>query len=352
MAMPGKTRRRFLKSAAAAAVGTLSAPYLLRSAQAESKELVFVGFGGTYQDGQTKAYFEPFERETGIKVTQTSGVEIAKLRAQVQAKHVEWDLATLPDRLLFAATEDGLLMPLDYSVIDTRDILKSVVRKYSLGHISLAMALTYSTAYYKPGKEPKNWDDFWNLGSVPGIRGMFNNPAYSLEIALVADRVPKDKVYPIDVERSFKSLDRIKSKVIWWDQFPQPGVMLQSGEINMTPWTRGASLRLEGQPLGVSFDGAIASYENWTVPKDAPHADAAMKFINFAIKPERQAALTKYIAFGPTNTKAWPLVDSKVAPWLASYPQNYEKEVQFDGTWWGQNLSKVSEQWNEWRLSK
>ncbi|HXP72915.1 MAG TPA: extracellular solute-binding protein [Stellaceae bacterium] len=352
MTISNKTRRRFLQATGAAVVGALSAPYIIRSARADSKELVFVGFGGSYQDGQTKAYFEPFERETGIKVTQTSGVEIAKLRAQVQAGHVEWDLATLPDRLLFAATEENLLTPLDYGVINTADIQKSVVRKYSLGHISLAMALTYSTSFYKPGTEPKNWQDFWNLASVPGIRGLFNNPAYSLEIALVADGVPKDKLYPLDVERALKSLDRIKSKVIWWDQFPQPGVMLQSGEITMTPWTRGASFHLEGQPIAVSFDGAIASYENWTVPKDAPHADAAMKFIDFAMKPERQAALTKYVAFGPTNAKAWPLVDPKVAPWLASYPEYHDKEVQFDGDWWGRNLAKVSEKWDEWRLSK
>ena len=168
MTISNETRRRFLQATGAAVVGALSAPYIIRSARADSKELVFVGFGGSYQDGQTKAYFEPFERETGIKVTQTSGVEIAKLRAQVQAGHVEWDLE--PFRTASSSPRRReFLTPLDYGVINTADIQKSVVRKYSLGHISLAMALTYSTSFYKPGTEPKNWQDFWNLASVPGI---------------------------------------------------------------------------------------------------------------------------------------------------------------------------------------
>jgi putative spermidine/putrescine transport system substrate-binding protein len=345
------TRRHFLERTAAAVVGAVAAPYV-SPALAQSKELVFVGFGGSYQDGQTKAYIEPFEKETGIKVTQTSGVELAKLRAQVQANHVEWDVTTLPDRLLFPALHDDLLMPLDYKVIGTDNIMKEVVRPHSIGHITLAMELTYSTKFYPSGKEPKNWSDFWNLDGVPGIRGMYNFPAYALEMALIADGVPKDKLYPLDVARAFKSLDKIKPKVVWWDQFPQPGIMLQSGEINMTPWTRGAPFILEGQPLGIAFDGEIASHENWVVPKNAPHADAAMKFINFALKPERQAALAKYTAFGPTNNEAWPLIDPKIARWLASSPENYQKAVIFDGAWWGDNLAKVSEQWDEWRLSK
>ena len=112
MMMRATTRRQFLK-ASAAATTLIAAPNVISSSRAAGKELVFVGFGGTYQEGQTKAYFEPFERDTGIKIVQTSGVELAKLRAQVQSKNVEWDLVTLPDRQRYAAAQDGLLTPLD-----------------------------------------------------------------------------------------------------------------------------------------------------------------------------------------------------------------------------------------------
>jgi putative spermidine/putrescine transport system substrate-binding protein len=345
------TRRRFLATTAAAGLAGRAWPGVVMPARAaSSNELVFVGFGGTYQEGQTKAYIEPFERETGIKVIQTTGVDLAKLKAQVQSRNVEWDVVTLPDRLRYTAVHDGLLAPINYGVVNAKDIIPELVTEHAVGHITVAMLLTYSTTAFKEkDRAPQTWVDFWNAGKFPGPRGMYNFPAYILEIALVADGVPRDKLYPLDVARAFKSLDRIKSEVkVWWSQFPQPGVLLKTGEIVMTPWTRTITQVLAGDPLGWSYEGAAITYEGWTVPKGAPHAENAMKFINFALQPQRQAELTKHIAFGPTNQKALPLVDARLRPLLPS--ENIKKGFLLSGDWWGPNLQRVQEQWNEWRL--
>src|SRR5262245_55682259 len=121
------SRRRFLATTASAALATGVAAGPRRSRAAGKNELVFVGFGGSYQDGQTKALFEPFEKETGIKVVQTTGVDIAKLRAQVQSKNVEWDLISIPDRLRYTAVREGLLQKLDYKTINAKDIMPELV---------------------------------------------------------------------------------------------------------------------------------------------------------------------------------------------------------------------------------
>jgi putative spermidine/putrescine transport system substrate-binding protein len=347
------SRRRFLGTAAAGALATAALPATATSARAQGKrELVFVGFGGSYQDGQTKALFEPFEKETGIKVVQTTGVDLAKLRAQVQSKNVEWDLISIPDRLRYTAVKDELLQKLNYSVINAKDImLPQLVTEYAVGCVTIPMLLTYSTKAYAQGKAPMTWHDFWDAKKFPGPRGYYNAPTYSLEFALIADGVPKDKLYPLDVPRALKSLDRIKPDVkVWWSQFPQPGVLLKSGEITATPWTRSISFVLEGEPMGISYEGAALTYEAWVVPKGAPHADNAMKFINWALQPKPQAELTKYIAFGPTNSKAMEFVNPKLKPLLSSDPDNIKKGFLLSGDWWGPNLDKVNEQWNEWRL--
>jgi putative spermidine/putrescine transport system substrate-binding protein len=343
------SRRRFLGVATAAGLAGAAWPRAGTRARAASKtELVFVGFGGTYQEGQTKAYIEPFERETGIKVIQTTGVDLAKLKAQVQSKNVEWDVVTLPDRLRYTAVQEGLLSPVDYRTVDARDILREVVTEYAVGHVTVAMMLTYAKTAFKD-RAPQTWVDFWNPTQFPGPRGMYNFPAYSMEIALIADGVPKDKLYPLDVARAFRSFDRLKPHIkVWWSQFPQPGVLLKTGEIVMTPWTRTITQVLAGDPLGFSYEGAAITYEAWTVPRGAPHAENAMRFINFALQPQRQAELTKYVAFGPTNRKALPLVDTKLRPLLPS--ANLERGFLLSGDWWGPNLQRVQEQWNEWRL--
>jgi putative spermidine/putrescine transport system substrate-binding protein len=346
------TRRDFLRTAAAAGAAGLAWSGGSARARAAKNELVFVGFGGSYQEGQTKALFEPFEKETGIKIIQTTGVDIAKLRAQVQSKNVEWDLISIPDRLRYTAVKDGLLMPLDYKTINAKDILPALVTEYAVGCVTIPMLLTYSTKAYPAGKAPVTWMDYWDVKKFPGPRGMYNAPTYILEFALIADGVPKDKLYPLDVPRAFKSLDRIKGDVkVWWSQFPQPGVLLKSGEITMTPWTRSISFIQEGEPLGISYDGAALTYEAWVVTKNAPNAENAMKFINWALQAKPQADLTKYVAFGPTNAKATPFVDPKLRPLLSSDPDNVKKGFLLSGDWWGPNLDKVNEKWNEWRLA-
>ena len=62
------TRRNFLRTATAAAAAGLAWHGGIARARAAKNELVFVGFGGSYQEGQTKALFEPFEKETGINL--------------------------------------------------------------------------------------------------------------------------------------------------------------------------------------------------------------------------------------------------------------------------------------------
>jgi putative spermidine/putrescine transport system substrate-binding protein len=346
------TRRHLIATTAAGAAVTAFPAIIAGAKAAGANELVFVGFGGTYQEGQTKALFEPFEKETGIKVVQTTGVDLAKLQAQVQAKNVEWDLISLPDRLRYTAVRDGLLQKLDYKIIDATDIMPELVTDNAVGAVTIPMLLTYSTkAYPTPDKAPKTWQDFWDVTKIPGPRGMYNAPPYILEFALIADGVPKDKLYPLDVARAFKSLDRIKTDVrVWWSQFPQPGLLLNSGEITMTPWTRAISLILNGEALGISYDGAALTFEAWVVPTGAPHAENAMKFINWALKPKPQADLTKYIAFGPTNKNGMQYVDPKLQALLSSNPDNIKKGFFLSGDWWGPNLEKITEQWNEWRL--
>jgi putative spermidine/putrescine transport system substrate-binding protein len=346
-------RRQFVKTVAAGGAAAVAFPAVIRGARAAGNELVFVGFGGTYQEGQTKAYFEPFERETGIKVIQTTGVDLAKLKAQVQSKRVEWDLVPLPNRLLYTAVRDDLIAPINYNIVNAKDVVPELVSERSVGHIVIAMGLSYGVNAFAGKPVPQTWTDFWDPKKFPGPRGMYNFPGITMEIALIADGVPMDKLYPIDVPRALKSLDRIKADVkVWWSQFPQPGVLLKSGEVSMTPWTRTISEMLAGQPFGFSYQGACFYYEAWTVAKGAPNAENAMKFINYAIQANRQADLVKYAgaAFAPTNGKALPLIDPKLRPLLASHPDNLKQGFLLNGNWWGPNLDKVQEQFNEWRL--
>src|SRR5437867_4229653 len=57
-----------------------------------SGQVVVTSWGGIGTDGQRVAFYEPFTKLTGIKVVEAVGPSVAKIRAMVEAKRVEWDV--------------------------------------------------------------------------------------------------------------------------------------------------------------------------------------------------------------------------------------------------------------------
>ena len=100
--------------AAAAAAGFASAP---RRARAQGGEVVVCTWGGTYTEAQRKFFFDPFERETGIRVRTVGVPDIAKIRAMVQARAVEWDLVDAEGQMMLRLAADDMLERADFSVI-------------------------------------------------------------------------------------------------------------------------------------------------------------------------------------------------------------------------------------------
>ncbi|RWD96179.1 MAG: ABC transporter substrate-binding protein, partial [Mesorhizobium sp.] len=60
----------------------------------------------------------------------------------------------------------------------------------------------------------------WDVNSFPGVRSLVSGQYGSegpWEEALLADGVAPKDIYPMDIDRLFKSLDRIKPDIRkWW----------------------------------------------------------------------------------------------------------------------------------------
>ena len=347
------TRRRFV---AGAGLAGAAGPFVWTHRAGAAGKVIIRTIGGSYEEATVKAIFEPFTKATGIEVVKVPAT-LGKVLAMHEAGNMELDVMDAGELGVFSLSQKGALDKINYKawkLTNPDDIDPAVRRDDMVADIFFSSVLGYNNQTFPTGKQPRSWAEFWDIKKFSGPRMLADiaSGAVDLEFALLADGVPKDKLYPLDVPRALKSLDRIKGDIkVWWSQFPQPGVLLKSGEITATPWTRSISFVLEGEPMGISYEGGALTYEAWVVPKGAPHTDNAMKFINFALQPKPQAELTKYIAFGPTNSKATPLVDPKLRPLLSSDPDNVKKGFLLSGDWWGPNLDKVNEKWNEWRLA-
>jgi putative spermidine/putrescine transport system substrate-binding protein len=60
-----------------------------------SGEVRVQSWGGAFQDAQREAYFKPFEEMSGIKVVESEGPDVSKIKAMVDTGNVEQDVVEL-----------------------------------------------------------------------------------------------------------------------------------------------------------------------------------------------------------------------------------------------------------------
>ena len=132
------TRRRAVKLAAAsAAAGAFGF-----AGRAEENILYVNSWGGSMEEAEVPAYFQPFTSKTGIRIRPVSPVSFAKLKAQVQSRHFEWDVSSTGKTDVQAAVHEGLLEPIDFSIVDRSKLAPDMIYgDHSIANMSLAIGL-------------------------------------------------------------------------------------------------------------------------------------------------------------------------------------------------------------------
>lgn len=338
-------KRRTLLTGAAALAAAPASSLVLRSAHAQQPasggKLTVVSFGGSYQDAQSKALFQPAAKALGITVKEETYTGIAALRLKVKAGAVTWDVVTSGSGTAAHAGTEGILEKLDYNVIDVSNFLPGMWQDYCVGGDVFSTVLAWNTKTYGD-QGPQSWADFWDVKKFPGKRSYRN--VNTLEPALMADGVPPDKVYevlsaPGGIERAIKKIKELKPHIaVWWASGAQQAQLMTDGEVDMIIGWNGRfdAARKDGAKVAYTFNQGLLDYDSYAIPKGAPNKDLAMKFLAEISKPQYQAALTKYITYGPTNKKAYDLgtIDPAYAKLLPSYPANAAKQLTLDVDWY------------------
>ncbi|ACC76068.1 ABC transporter substrate-binding protein [Paraburkholderia phymatum] len=346
------TRRRILHGAGALAVAGMIPP----AARAQTRQIVVSDPGGPYTTAYREAFYDPFEKATGIKVVSVAreSQPVAQFAAMVQTKNYVWDVTTLTLSADIPYLEaKGLLEPIGLKASDYPDIMSEAITPNWLGVDVYSTVLAYRADKFKDNG-PKSWADFWDVKKFPGRRCLRRSPLDTLEQALLADGVPLDKLYPLDVDRAFKSLDRIKPHInIWWTSGAQAMQAIQSGDIDMiSTWNgRAQAAKDSGAPVTIVWNQGLYSIEGWGIPKGTPHADAAKQFVRFCADAKRQASLTRTLAYGPTNKKSFETIGKERATLLPTAPDNIKDMKLPSPQWWEENRQKVTERFNSWIIS-
>ncbi|MEM6487949.1 MAG: extracellular solute-binding protein, partial [Pseudomonadota bacterium] len=130
--------------------------------QATAQSVTIASWGGSYQDAQSKALFEPASADTGIEVKQETYGGMSDVRLQVQTGAVTLDIVASGSGSAARAAAEGLLEPLDYSIIDVSDFLPGLYTEHCVGTDVFSTVFAWNTETY--GEDgPQNWADFWDV---------------------------------------------------------------------------------------------------------------------------------------------------------------------------------------------
>lgn len=320
-----------------------------------SGEVRVASYGGTFQDAQREAYFKPFEQLSGIKVIEAEGPSTAQVKAQVDTGNIEWDVAQFDRAGVINLERKGdYWEEIDYSLFDTANIDEFRRYKYSVDMLPYAQIIGYRTDVFPEG--PQGWADFWNTETFPGPRTMISGSGGLLpflEAALIADGVPMTEIYPIDIERAFASLSKIRDSVVkWWEAGAVPAQMLSDKEAVLAVIWNGRMKALldAGVPVAPQWNQGGLLTDVWAIPKGAPNKENGQKFAAFITLPIPQARLSKLIPYGSVNNASNQYMTPAELESLITAPAIMEKLFLYNSAWWADNLDTVLNRWNEWIL--
>ena len=335
---------------------SLTAILMAGTALAQDKQITIASWGGSYQDAQSKALFEPAEAATGIAVKQETYGGMADVRLQVSTGAVSFDIVASGSGSAARAGEEGLLEKLDYDVIDVSNFYPSLYSDYCVGGDVFSTVYAWNTDKF--GEDgPKSWADFFDTETFPGSRAYRGTVAGALEPALMADGVPMDEVYQVldseeGIERAINKIRELKPNIaVFWTSGAQHAQLMKDGEVDMTTGWNGRfdNAAADGAEVSYNFDQGLLDYDCFAIPKGAPNKDLAMEFIAEISKAEYQDDLPKFITYGPTNGAAYETgeISEDVAANLPSSPDNMAMQLPISLEWYAKWETIAAEMYQE-----
>jgi putative spermidine/putrescine transport system substrate-binding protein len=334
-------RRDLLKATTTAVV--LAAPFLhVGPARADKGELVVVSWGGDYDQAIRELVVPAFSKSTGYSVKFDAPPENAKVKAMVQSGNIAWDVILTDIPAVLTLTKDNLLEPLDYTALAQQrldKIPKELQRPYALGQRIYSFNIVHNTNLLPKPRHPRNWAEVWDAKTFPGGRAFnfLGGIEPQLEVALLADGIPVEKLYPLDIERAWKMYDKLRPLVSkWYTSHAEAIQLIGSGDasVGCTIGPRGVTAKHGGAPIDVEYNQGKLASDNWCLIKDVRNKKIAMELINQATDPHAQAAIAKRVPYGPSSAGSFEFLSPAEAADLNTSPENIKNQFWQNVEWW------------------
>lgn len=353
------TRRQLLARSGAAALGVtvLGSGFLTAcgsdsggSGSGKLSVFTLADWGGNTARIRRDTWGRTFTDATDVPV-QSAPLDYGKFTAQVKSGKVSWNWIDAEGWFALGNQDLFVDLPFDKIGISQDDIIdipfawqpKAVMSYHS------CYAIGYRTD--NDLKPPNDWVEFFDTKAKPGKRGVYNWPYGTVEIALIADGVPYDELYPLDLDRAFDKFDSIRDDIVFWGTGAESQQFLVGGTVDFVQaWhNRVGTLADLGSPVDLKWGQNLQIVTHHTISKHQPDEDLCVDFIKAAFEPESLAQYAAASLNSPPTKAAYDLLDDETKKWMSTNPEHMKLSVGgINDEWWGKNLDRVSDAWNDW----
>jgi putrescine transport system substrate-binding protein len=167
---------------------------------------------------------------------------------------------------------------------------------------------------------------------------MLNSPAEMVSVALNYLGLDPNSEAKSDLKQAVSLLNGIRPHIRQFSSSDY-GNNLSNGDTCLAVGYNGDILMAQsaaieadnGVELGyiIPKEGTMIWFDLMAIPADAPHPEAAYKFINFLLEPSSAAGISNYSYFAVPNIKVTPLLSESIASDPSIYPTQEVKDKLF-----------------------
>lgn len=311
---------------------TQPAPTAAEPAKPTSTELNLYG----WSDYVPQQLLDDFTSAYGIKVNYDTYSSNEEMLAKIQAGASGYDLVIPSDYTVQIMVKQDMLEPIDkaqipnFANLDPQFTNKAYDpgNKYTVPYQWGTTALVYDKS--KVPFEPKSWKDLWD----PKFKGklvVLDDEREVPGMALQMLGFDKNSTDPAQLDQAKKKLIELKPNILLFNS-DDPETSILTGETWAGLVYNGNAALAKQQasnPDDIQYicptEGCGLWFDNLAIPKGAPHADAAMAFMNFMLEPKESILITKEFPYSNPNKAALEYLKT-------SDPQTYEAYMAFSAT--------------------
>lgn len=261
-----------------------------------------------------------FEKETGIAVNYDNFDSLEVLETKMLTGNTGYDLVFPSGPVMERLIAVGVLAPLDKSQIPNWDKLDPVIleklaandpgNRYGAPYQWSTIGIGYdidAVAARLPGVTLDSWSVLFDPSNAAKLAdcgiGILDSPAEVLPIALNYLGHPLDSAEQAEIDQARDLLLAIRKNIrvirndVTIDNLATGSLCVQLGYgADVFAAMDRAAENKTGVKLGyfIPKEGTIAFFDSMAIPADAAHKEAALKFIDFVLRPQIMGGMTNF----------------------------------------------------------